>query len=129
MIVVDTNVIAYLLLPGERNPEAIWLRETDREWAAPLLWRSEFRNILATRMRRKLVTYEQASAVAKEAEALLADREHMVASPAVIELVRHSDCTAYDCEFVALALQLEVQLVTADKQVLRAFPGIAVPFS
>ena len=128
MIVVDTNVIAHLLLPGDRNVEAIWLQETDPDWAAPLLWRSEFRNVLATRMRRKLVTHAQASALAKEAEALLSDREHMVASPAVLELVRHSDCTAYDCEFVALALQLEVQLVTADRQVLRAFPGIAVAF-
>jgi predicted nucleic acid-binding protein len=128
LIVVDTNVIAHLLLPGERNVDAIWLQETDPEWAAPLLWRSEFRNVLATRLRRKLVTYEQASAVAKEAEALLSDREHMVDTPAVLELVRHSDCTAYDCEFVALAVQLEVQLVTADRQVLRAFPGIAVPF-
>ena len=128
MIVVDTNVIAHLLLPGELNVEAIWLQDTDPEWAAPFLWRSEFRNVLATRMRRRLVTYEQANALAAEAEALLSDREYMVASPPVLELVTHSDCTAYDCEFVALALQLDVQLVTTDQQVLRAFPGIAVPF-
>ena len=39
-----------------------------------------------------------------------------------------SHCSAYDCEFVALALELEVPLVTADRQLLRSFPRIAVPF-
>ena len=35
-------------------------------------------------------------------------------------------CSAYDCEFVALALDLKVPLVTSDKKVLKAFKGTAI---
>ena len=47
MIVVDTNIVAYLYLPGEHTAAVERLLERDPEWAAPILWRSEFRNILA----------------------------------------------------------------------------------
>ncbi len=47
MIVVDSNVLAYLYLPGEYTAAAEVLLEHDSDWAAPILWRSEFRNILA----------------------------------------------------------------------------------
>ncbi len=47
MIVVDTNVIAYLYLSNERSQQVERLLEKDSEWAAPLLWRSELRNVLA----------------------------------------------------------------------------------
>jgi len=56
VIVVDSNVIAYLYLPGDHTASAEALLEQDADWAAPLLWRSEFRNILAGYMRRKALT-------------------------------------------------------------------------
>ena len=70
MIVVDSNILAYLYLPGEFSGAAEALLEQDPEWAAPMLWRSEFRNILATYMRRKTLTLEQARHLQAEAEAL-----------------------------------------------------------
>ena len=129
MIVVDSNVLVYLYLPGEYTADAEALLESDPEWAAPVLWRSEFRNVLAGYMRRKALTFDQAYAVQCEAENLLAGSEFEVDSHAVLELVRDSECSAYDCEFIALATKLNTKLVTMDKKVLRAFPKRSVALS
>lgn len=122
MIVVDSNVLAYLYLPGEYTAAAEALLEEDADWSAPILWRSEFRNILAGCMRRKAISFEQANSLQREAESLLQGAEFEVESSAVLELVRDSDCSAYDCEFIALAMKLDTKLVTMDKKLLRAFP-------
>ena len=126
MIVVDTNILAYLYLPGEFTAAAECLLEREPEWAAPPLWRSEFRNILAGYTRRGMLSFEQACSLQSEAEALMDGFEFEVTSREVLELVRHSECSAYDCEFVALAVRLDSKLVTMDGKVLKAFPKIAV---
>ncbi|MEW6703937.1 MAG: type II toxin-antitoxin system VapC family toxin [Pseudomonadota bacterium] len=69
----------------------------------------------------KMLTFDQACTLQAEAESLLEGSEFEVASQAVLELVRGSDCTTYDCEFVALAKRLDTKLVTADKKLLQAF--------
>ena len=129
MIVVDTNVLAYLYLPGEHTVAAESLLERECDWAAPLLWRSEFRNILTGYMRRGALSLEQACAVQHEAQDLLHGAEYEVASSTVLELARDSHCSAYDCEFVALARLLDTRLVTMDKQILRAFPNQTLPLT
>lgn len=129
MIVVDSNVVAYLYLPCEFTAKAEALLEHDADWAAPLLWRSEFRNILAGYLRRRTLTFEAARDLQREAESLLAGAEHEVDSRQVLELVRDSDCSAYDCEFVALAITLGVKLVTMDAKLLKTFPKYAVALS
>ena len=126
MIVVDSNVLAYLYLPGDHTPNAEALLKRDSEWAVPMLWRSEFRNILAGYIRRKTLTYEQALKIQNEAESLLSGSEFEIDSRTVLELVRDSDCSAYDCEFIALAIKLETKLVTMDGKLIRGFPAWAV---
>ena len=37
-----------------------------------------------------------------------------------------SECSAYDCEFIALAIKLDAKVVMMDKKVLRAFPKRAM---
>lgn len=126
MIVVDSNVLAYLYLPGDFTVAAEALLTRDPEWTAPLLWRSEFRNILAGYLRRKSLSFDQAAALQAEAEALMAGGEYELDSTSVLELVRDSDCSAYDCEFIALAERLDVKLVTMDKKLLKEFPNRTV---
>jgi predicted nucleic acid-binding protein len=75
------------------------------------------------------LTFEQACSLQGEAEDLLAGFEFEVDSRTVLELVRDSECTAHDCEFVALAIKLDTRLVTHDKKLLRAFPKHAVALS
>jgi predicted nucleic acid-binding protein len=123
MIVVDTNIIAYLYLPGKFTTQAEILLQNKPEWAAPILWRSEFRNILAGYMRRDILNYKQARDIQLEAESLLSGLEFEADSLDVLTLVRDSDCSAYDCEFVALAMKLGTTVATMDTKLLKAFPG------
>jgi predicted nucleic acid-binding protein len=129
MIVVDSNIVAYMYLPGEFTASAERLLELEPEWAAPLLWRSELRNILVLYIRKKLLDFDQAFRIQREAEALLADHEYDVDSFEVLKLARDSGCSAYDCEFVALAMRLDVKLVTEDAKLRNAFPTITMALS
>ena len=127
MIVVDTNVLAYLLLPGERSAAAESLLKRDPEWAAPVLWRSELRQVLATYLRRGDLGLDACTELWSQANTLIAGRQHLVPTRTVFELARDSGCSAYDCEYVALAKLLAVPLITEDRALLRAFSDIARP--
>jgi predicted nucleic acid-binding protein len=128
LIVADTSLIAYLLLPGPQTPHARAVFQKDPLWAAPLLWRSEFRNVLGQAMRLQGMMLSDALRFMQDAERLLEKQEFAVASAPVLNLAQWSSCAAYDCEFVHLAQELGVPLVTSDQKVkvLRAFPGTAV---
>ncbi len=126
MIVVDTNVIAYLFIQGDRTAQAEDVLRKDSDWAAPYLWRSEFRNILALYIRQGQLSLADAKALMHEAEVLMNSGEYEVGSDQVLGLAQSSKCSAYDCEFVTLAQQMKITLVTSDKKVLAAFPGTAV---
>lgn len=126
MIVADTNLITYLVLRNEQSELAGAVAETDSVWVAPLLWRSEFRNALSKYILFGRMTLDAALLALRSAEEAIDGREYRVSSERVLELVVQSKCSAYDCEFVALAQELGVPLVTTDKQVLKAFPKTAV---
>ena len=126
MIVVDTNLLVYVLLPGDRTRQAEAAFARDPEWVAPLLWRSEFRNVLVGYMHRGTLSLEAALAVVHAAERRMTGREFTVSSSSVLALTAQSGCSAYDCEFLALAQDLRVKLVTVDRQILAAFPSAAV---
>ena len=76
------------------------------------LWRSEFRNIVALAIRKKTLTINAAQEIVRKVGGNFERGEFTVASDAVLQLVARSNCTAYDCEFVALAHAEGVQLVT-----------------
>lgn len=126
MIVVDTHVVGYLYVesPHSAQVEQVLLKEAD--WAAPLLWRSEFRNVLALYMRKRWLSLDASRQIMNEALSFMDGQEYDVDSERVLRLVATSNCSAYDCEFVALAEELGVALVTVDKQILHDFPKVAV---
>ncbi len=126
MIVADTNIVSYLFLPTNYSEQASQLFQVDPDWAAPELWRSEFRNVLALYLRQNILSLTEVLTLQDEAESLMAEREFTMPSVAVMNLVASSTCSAYDCEFVALARQLSVKLVTQDKKLLREFPETAI---
>jgi predicted nucleic acid-binding protein len=126
MIVADTNLIGYLYLTSGRSVQAEQALRKDPDWAAPLLWRSELRNVLALYVRQGLLALEDAHQVMVEAARLVQGREYEVTSLAVLSLAASSSCSAYDCEFVALAQDLAVSLVTVDRQILSQFPETSI---
>ena len=126
MIVVDSSVLVYFWLPGDFTELAEAAKQRDGTWAAPILWRSQFRTVLADCLRKNLLTEAEANIAHANAQKDLGDHEFAVPTERIIKLVLASDCSANDCEYVALAQDLGVPLVTPDKQVLRAFPKIAV---
>jgi len=129
LIVVDTNIIAYLVIAGAQTAFADRVFVYDPDWAAPLLWRSEMRNLLSLYLRREEMNVTDAKRVMERAELTVAGNEYSVDSGRVLELAGASGCTAYDCEFIALAESLGVPLVTSDKKLLATFRDIAVPLS
>ena len=129
MIVIDTNILAYLLIPGERSAAAESLFERDPEWAAPVLWRSELRQVLTSYLQRGDLSLDACTELWSRADALLTGHQHLVPTRTVLELALDSGCSAYDCEYVALAKLLGVLLVTEDRALLTAFAHIARPLS
>lgn len=126
MIVVDTNAIVYLLIAGEHTRTATEVLRKDRDWVAPFLWRSEFRSVLAMYIRKGFLNLPEAIEIMEAAELLMRESEFEVISSEVLRLVSVSGCSAYDCEFLALAHNLGVTLVTSDTKILNAFPSVAV---
>ena len=129
MIVVDTNVIGYLFLSSEQSLFAEQALKVDSEWAAPLIWRSELRNVLALYMRKKIIKLEHAQRIMNSALELLRGREYEVSSYDVLSLASESGCSAYDCEFIAVANELKVSLLTSDKQLFQKFPEVTISLS
>jgi len=129
MIVVDTNTIAYLFLPTKFTDSIERLLIIDSHWVAPALWRSELRNILATQVRLEIIDFDAACDIQSKAEEILGNNEYVVDSISVLSLAKKSGCTAYDCEFIALAKSLKIKLITADKKLIRSFPEIAMKAS
>ena len=125
MIIADTNVIAYLFIEGDYTAKAKELLKSDPIWLSPFLWRSEFRNVLRLYMCQNYLSVEDAQNIMNEAEKFMKGNEYEVNSFEVLELASQSQCSAYDCEYVALAKRLRLDLYTSDKKILNKFPDIA----
>ncbi|MBL7870596.1 MAG: type II toxin-antitoxin system VapC family toxin [Cyclobacteriaceae bacterium] len=126
MIIADTNLISYLYFETIHSELANEVHKFDAEWACPTLWRSEFVNVVSHYLRRKIINHQDGLDVIDFAQHTVGEREFTVSSYAVFELVSKSDCSSYDCEFVALAIELQSQLVTFDKKILKEFSGVAI---
>jgi len=126
MIVVDTNVLIYFVLPGAHTRHVDMLVEKDPEWAAPTLWRREFMNALFGLIRARGTSPKNAATAWDAACKRMSGHEYDITSSELLTYATSTGLTAYDAEFAFLAEALGVSLVTYDKQVLRDCPRIAV---
>ena len=125
--VVDTNVVAYLLLGTEAFvAEARTCFETVSSPVAPAHWEAELTNVIWMAIRAGVLAAEQGPARLGLARRLGIES---VATATLCQgaLLRSvtSGISVYDTLFVELASRAECPLVTFDKAVLRAFPDIS----
>lgn len=126
MIVVDTNIISYLFIKGERTEKVKKVFQKDSDWVSSILWRSEFRSVVSFYLRKNYINLSQAKFLVEEAEYLMSGAEYHVNSNDILDVVLHTNLSAYDCEFVALAKELAVNLITSDEKIVKEVPGIAL---
>jgi len=125
VIVADVNLLVYLLVSGEFTLLAERALRRDRRWIAPRSHRAELPNVLATNVRAGVVRIETFDSLWRRAY-------RTVATPAdsdpaeVLRLSVESRIATYDCEYVAMARQRRLRLVTNDGPMQRAFPDVAV---
>jgi predicted nucleic acid-binding protein len=126
MIVVDTNIICYFYIHGDHSNKVQTLWKKDPNWHLPILWRSEFRNVLAKYYRNQLLSLPKIFEIIQETELLIRGNEYHIPATHVFHLIKSSSLSAYDCEFVSLAQSLNVPLITFDKKIHSEFPKTAM---
>jgi predicted nucleic acid-binding protein len=126
MIVVDTNMIAYLLIEGRRSEQAREVHRRDRDWMSPPLWRDEFLNVLCTHHRAGNLSQSAVSETWLAALDLMEGFEVPTDDLQTLLTALDHGLTSYDARFVVAARTLGTQLVTGDRRVAKACPDLAV---
>lgn len=126
MIVVDSNVLAARVMLSQTSNLARRVEDLEPVWIVPLLWRYEFQNVLAKTISARLTTPEAAMGIWRQIVAKMADNEYEPAAELVLDLCMRYRITAYDANFIALAMELGVCCVTQDGELQEKFPRLAV---
>jgi predicted nucleic acid-binding protein len=124
VIIVDTNVVAYLLIEGENTPHAEAARSRDADWRVPSLFVHEWLNVVTAHVRGNLFDRDHAVRTYRRGLSLVTVDVAMPDPLRILNLHMRSGCSSYDCQFIAIAEDLNVKLVTADHELLRAFPDL-----
>jgi predicted nucleic acid-binding protein len=126
MIVTDTNILTSLFFPATSSAVVEKLQKKTEDWIVPPIWRSEFIDVAAAYFRKGIISYDQALEAVSQAAKILEDAEMEPDILITMSMIKNSKCTPYDCQFVALAFQMNVRLLTLDPQILIEFPAIAI---
>jgi predicted nucleic acid-binding protein len=122
-LVIDASIAIKWVIEEEGTPQALTLRRTAR-LLAPELLVAECANILWKKARRNELSREEALLAARllqtAAIELVPTRSLLAAATRIaIEL----DHPAYDCHYLALAIENDCRFVTADERFLRKLGG------
>lgn len=126
MIVVDTNILEYLLIQGEHSERVEQLLIEDSDWVAPRLWLDEFLNVLATIERVGKMESQEADGILSDAIELMEDRSYDVPAQRVLATAKRTGCSAYDSQFLTLAEDLGLKLYSFDQKLINRSGGVAV---
>jgi predicted nucleic acid-binding protein len=126
LIVVDTNIIAYFFIEGDRTTAARLLWEQEQQWGVPRLWRHEYLNVLATYTRAGGASTADVLQLWQTTEEMLTDLEYDVDMEAALNLAITNKISAYDAQFVTLAQTQNTRLVTEDRKLQKCFPSLVI---
>lgn len=129
MIVVDSNVLAARAMCGVNTELAAQVEAIESLWVVPVLWRYELQNILAMATRARKITPKAAADAWSRLQAMLAENEHDPSAQRVLDLAERHRISAYDANFIALAVEIGTVCVTEDRELREKFPAIAVSMS
>ena len=125
MIVVDSSVISFLFLEGELTESVKELHRIDSEWITPPILNHEMLNILAV-----VGTADQAGApmeeIWRDIRALLGSRQQVPDPLRSLHLAIELKISGYEAQYVALAQQLNMPLVTEEQRLLEQLPDLCL---
>lgn len=124
MVVVDTNVLAYLLIEGDRTALAQDLYARDPDWRSEGFILVEFCNILATYRRQGLLEEAAAAHLLESAERVLSGLVNLPHAR-TLRIADEFGVSAYDARFLGAARTLRAKLVTEDARLRRAAPSLS----
>jgi predicted nucleic acid-binding protein len=124
MLLVDTNVVVYLLIQGELTEAAQALRSRDPDWRSEAFLLVEFTNVLVSSIVTKRMTLALAQDFLANAVAMFDGKLARVGHPSVLTIAARYGVSAYDGRFLALAHQLGHRLVTEDARLRAAAPKL-----
>ncbi len=122
MVLVDTNILAYLMIQGDRTGSAQQLFERDSDWCSEAFVMVGFSNVIATYVRTGALTQAQGAKLLAEAQAHIPTL-HSVVNAQALENAVQFGISAYDARFISLAKQLRLKLVTEDAKLRVAVPA------
>jgi predicted nucleic acid-binding protein len=125
MRVVDTNVVAYLLIAGDATPQAQALWQADPDWRSDSFLRIEFSNLLSTQVRAKALTPAQAIALLERAMSIVTATPELAHTDA-LHLAASFGVSAYDARFLAAAQAAGTRLITQDSRLRKAAPALTL---
>ncbi len=123
MLLVDTNVVANLLLEGAQSPAARLLYSQDPDWASEPLLFVELTNVLATGVRQKRLSMAQAESALARAHEMLDGYLHLTPDRQVLAVAARHGISGYDARFVCAAFEIGSPLVTEDAALRRKIPS------
>ena len=124
MLLVDTNVVAYLLIEGDYTEAAQELHARDSDWRSEAFLLVEFTNVLVSSIARKRMTVSMAEDFLAKVFSLFDGKLGRIPHASVLAIATRHRVSAYDARFLSLADQLGSRLITEDVRLRAAAPAL-----